>query len=67
METVEIDSVIGRIGGKCLLTININCCGLMLAFLRDRNDAMSVGEIFNALFEKLGEKMFKEIFPVLLA
>lgn len=67
METVEIDSVIGRIGGKCLLTININCCGLMLAFLRDRNDAMSVREIFNALFEKLGEKMFKEIFPVLLA
>ena len=67
VETVEIDSVIGRIGGKCLLTININCCGLMLAFLRDRNDAGSVADVFNTLFDTLGEKMFKEIFPVLLA
>ena len=67
VETVEIDSVIGRVGGKCLLTMNINCCGLMLAFLRDRNDAMSVRGVFNNLFEKLGEKMFREIFPVLLA
>ena len=31
-ETVEIDSVVGRIGGKCLLTVNINCCGMMLDF-----------------------------------
>ena len=66
-ETVEIDSVVGRIGGKCLLTVNINCCGLMLAFLRDRNDAGSVRDAFNTLFETLGEEMFREIFPVLLA
>ena len=66
-ETVEIDSVIGRIGGKCLLTMNFNCCGLMLAFLRDRNDAGSVKDVFDALFARLGEKRFREMFPVLLA
>ena len=67
VETVEIDSVTGRVGGKCLLTMNINCCGLMLAFLRDRNDAMSARGVFNALYEKPGRKMFGRIFPVLLA
>ena len=66
-ETVEIDSVVGRTGGKCLLTVNINCCGLVLAFLRDRNDAKSVKDAFDALFGKLGGKTFREIFPVLLA
>ena len=33
MGTVEIDSVVGKVGGKCLLTMNLNSCGLMLAFL----------------------------------
>ena len=67
VETVEIDSVIGRVGGKCLLTMNLNCCGLMLAFLRDHNDAKSVKDVFDSLSRKLGPEKFGEIFPVLLA
>ena len=35
---VEMDSLIGRIGGKVLLTLMSRDCGPMLAFLRDRND-----------------------------
>ena len=32
---VEMDSVLGGREGSLLLTFNFNCCGLMLAFLRD--------------------------------
>lgn len=67
MGTVEIDSVVGKVGGKCLLTMNLNSCGLMLAFLRDHNDARSVKDVFAGLFRTLGPKRFGEIFPVLLA
>ncbi len=67
VEAVEIDSVIGRVGGKCLLTMNLNCCGLMLGFLRDHNDARSVKDVFAELLRALWPKLFGEIFPVLLA
>jgi len=67
LETVEIDSVVGRIGGKCLLTLNLNSCGLLLAFLRDHNDARSVKDAFDWLFRTLGERLFREMFRVLLA
>ena len=63
---VEIDSVIGRVGGKVLLTVNFDCCGLMLAFLRDRNDAKSVVDIFDSLEERLGGDLFRRLFPVVL-
>lgn len=66
MRPVEIDSVVGRVGGKVLLTVNFDCCGLMLAFLRDRNDAKSVVDIFDSLEERLGGDMFRRLFPVLL-
>ena len=34
---VQMDSVIGRVGGKCLLTIHFVGTSFMLAFLRDAN------------------------------
>ena len=39
---IQLDSVIGRKGGKVLLTIHFVNCEMMLAFLRDSNDARSV-------------------------
>ena len=63
---VEMDSVAGRAGGKVLLTLNIDSCGLMLAFLRDRNDAKSVAGVFATLEEKLGRGMFRRIFGAVL-
>jgi len=62
---VEIDTVEGRKGGKVLLTINFNCCGLMLAFLRDRNTAETVNEIFDMLERLLGLEAFMRLFPVI--
>ena len=63
---VEIDSVIGEPGGKCLLTIHFVKAELMLAFLREANTAASVTDIFNALYKKLGQELFTKLFPVIL-
>jgi len=64
--TVEIDSVLGRIGGKVLLTLMFTNCGLMLAFIRDRNNSQSVIDIFNQLWEIAGADLFKNLFGLLL-
>ena len=63
---VEMDSVIGRIGGKVLLTLIFPSSELMLAFLRERNTAQSVIECISFLYEHLGSKNFCYLFPVLL-
>ncbi|MGI6451590.1 MAG: helix-turn-helix domain-containing protein [Desulfitobacteriia bacterium] len=46
---VEIDSLIGRVGGKVLLTMMFKSCDLMLAFIRERNTSLSVINVFNRL------------------
>mgnify|MGYP003297542502 CR=1 FL=1 len=63
---VEMDSIIGRRGGKALLTMNFNSCGLMMAFLRERNNAKSVRDIFDMLEDTLGAQTFRRLFPVIL-
>lgn len=64
---VEVDSVIGRIGGKVLLTLMFKSCDLMLAFIRDRNTSQSVIDIFNYLDETLGREVFSQLLAVCLA
>jgi IS30 family transposase len=63
---VEMDSVIGRKGGKVLLTLLFRDSGLMLAFLRDRNDSQSVIDAFALLWDLAGPDLFRRLFPVLL-
>lgn len=63
---VEMDSVIGRIGGKALLTIHFVETGFMLAFLRGRNDSQSVIDIFNMLFKVLGKDTSCRLLPLCL-
>jgi len=63
---VQMDSVIGTKGGKCLLTIHFVDTSLMLAFLRDANTSKSVTDIFNQLDETLGKELFNQLFPVIL-
>jgi IS30 family transposase len=64
---VELDSVIGVVGGKALLTITLKSCGLQFAFLRDRNDSQSVIDVFARLRATLGEALFARVFTLLLA
>ena len=64
--SVEMDSVLGRVGGKVLLTLHFKSCDLMFAFIRERNTSQSVIDCFNDLFELLGAKCFEMLFPVIL-
>ena len=63
---VEMDSVIGRVGGKVLLTMMFKSCDFMFAFIRERNTSQSVIDIFNMLYKTLGEKCFQSLFHVIL-
>lgn len=63
---VQMDSVIGVKGGKCLLTIHFVESSLMLAFLRDANTSQSVIDIFNGLDKVLGDDLFNDLFPYIL-
>lgn len=65
VHTVQIDSVIGSRGGKVLLTMCFHG-DLMLAFLREHNDAQSVIQCFNDLYSALGHELFCKLFPVIL-
>lgn len=66
LRAVEIDSVIGRVGGKVLLTLMFPWCGLMLAFLRNRNDSQSVIDAFSHLWNRTGPELYSRLFAVLL-
>ena len=66
LPTVEMDTVVGRRGGKVLLTLLFVRCGFMLAFLRDRNDSQSVIDVFSRLWTLAGADLFRRLFPVLL-
>jgi IS30 family transposase len=66
IQTVEMDSVIGvRGSAKVLLTLYFPLSHFMLAFLRETNTARSVHEVFDRLYEKLGEEDFALMFPLL--
>ena len=60
---VQIDTVEGMKGGACLLTVPI----FMIAFRREYNDAQSVIDVFNDIYDHLGRDMFMKLFPVILA
>lgn len=64
---IQLDSVVGRNGGKVLLTIHFVNCEMMLAFLKDSNDANSVEDIFDYLYQSLGHDRFSSIFRLCLA
>ena len=63
---VEMDSVIGNMGWKVLLTMAFRNTSLMLAFIRDRNTSQSAIDIMNQLYSNLGREIFCKLFPVIL-
>lgn len=62
----EMDSVIGRKGGKVLLTIHFVKAEFMLAFLRDSNDSASVIACINRIYESLHHNIFVSVMPIIL-
>ena len=66
LSIVEMDTVEGIKGGKCLLTIHFVNCNFMLAFIREHNDAQSVIDVFNFLQNIWGINLFKKMFGIIL-
>ena len=62
----QMDSVILHTGGQAILTILFTNCDLQLMFLRERNTAASVTEIFRELRRRLGEAYFSMLFQVIV-
>lgn len=64
---VQIDSVEGKKGEACLLTVHFTVSSFMIAVKRDYNDAKSVIDFFDHIYDSLGMEVFKQLFPVILA
>lgn len=63
---VMMDLVIGRPGGKCLLTLHFPEASFMAAFLIPDKCAASVNNVFGKLWDGLGPDLFRKLFPVVL-
>ena len=65
---LEMDTVMGRTGGKVLLTFNLSFCNFIFARLLDNKTALEVTkhlyDIKNTLYE--ADKDFFQLFPVIL-
>ena len=62
---VQMDSVIGEVGGKVLLTV-LFPCGMLLACLRDTNNSQSVIDYLDSFERNFGLETFRKLFPVIL-
>jgi len=67
-QVVEMDTVVGGRGNskQALLTMFFRNCSLMLIFKLAEKTQECVIEVFDLLSEKLGIKIFNELFPVIL-
>ena len=65
---VEMDTVIGRIDGKVIMTLNFTFCNFMIGFLLDNKTSFEVSEKITSLKSALMEEnlSFGSIFPLLL-
>lgn len=65
---LEMDTVIGKRGGKTLLTFNVSSCNFMFALLLDSNTSSEVSSKLYNLKEKFYQNnvYFSDVFPVVL-
>ena len=65
---VEMDTVIGRIGGKVMLTFDFIQCNFMLGFLLDNKSSAEVSRVIGELKQLLlvNGLSFGELFPIIL-
>jgi len=65
---VEMDTVIGRIGGKAIMTFDFTFCNFMFGLLLADKTAAEAAQKIRTLKEKLSENGFRfgDIFPLLL-
>ena len=65
---LEMDTVIGKRGGKTLLTFNVSSCNFMFVLLLDSNTSSEVSSKFYNLKEKFYQNNvhFSDVVPVIL-
>lgn len=65
---LEMDTVLGRMGGKVLLTFNLSFCNFIFARLLDNKTALEVTKHLYAIKNTLhqADKDFFQLFPVIL-
>lgn len=67
MRVVEMDTVEGKKGGKCIITFLFKSCNLQLYYLVEEHKSQNVIDLINQLYEHdLGHELFKELFEVIL-
>ena len=67
LHVTQADSVEGTKGGAVLLTLHFLPSKVQLAFKREHNDAASVTEIINSLYETLGKEDYARLMTVIVA
>lgn len=65
-EVVEMDTVIGRKGGKTLLTLFFRKSSLMAALLLDQNTQSCVIDAIDKIYNDIGAEVFHSSFPICL-
>lgn len=63
---VMMDLVIGRQGGKCILTLHFPNTAFMVARLIDNKCAANTTAVFDWLWNELGRSLFLKLFSVIL-
>lgn len=64
---VEMDTVEGTKGGKCIITFLFKSCNLQLYYLVDDHTSQKVIDLFNHLYDEvLGHDLFCQLFEVIL-
>ena len=65
---VEMDTVIGRVGGKVILTLHFTFCNFMIGLLLENKTSVEVTGKFNSLREVMMQNQFSfgKVFPVIL-
>lgn len=66
LHPVQMDTVIGRSGGKSLLTLFFPHISFMLIFLLPQKTQLYVYDVFQNLKAQLGLEIFQKLFPMIL-
>lgn len=69
IQWLEMDTVIGRVGGKVIATFNVSPFNFMFALLLDDKTALTFASALQGLKQQLSQNQvtFSQLFPVLLA
>lgn len=66
LPVTEMDTLEGTRGGRVIITLCLESCGLFLMFIKKSKVALSSIEVLDELEIRLGLPLFRKLFPVIL-